>query len=254
MYNIIETNQVADYPYNTDTILNLHIVLDPYIQITKVELYRCLCDMVNYSNKIQIYLYTIPDKSWIKELDKLMVSVFKSYYNLNIILIRDFNKNIKDTSNVIDFKTNCLLSRELSLKSVLTGVSIKTIIFDNIKQLTSKLVLKILFVDQAEKESTDDLVDQYRTKNNNILSKFNDLIDTHIDFYSIFTEINTIETLIKSNNKDKSKDTILIVIDSIDRSSSVNPNNNSYYIPIDTYITSKILSKVVDIVLTNIHK
>ena len=254
MYNIIETNQVADYPYNTDTILNLHIVLDPYIQITKVELYRCLCDMVNYSNKIQIYLYTIPDKSWIKELDKLMVSVFKSYYNLNIILIRDFNKNIKDTSNVIDFKTNCMLSRELALKSVLTGVSINTIIFDNIKQLTSKLVLKILFVDQAEKESSDDLVDQYRTKNNNILSKFNDLIDTHIDFYSIFTEINTIETLIKSNNKDKSKDTILIVIDSIDRSSSVNPNNNSYYIPIDTYITSKILSKVVDIVLTNIHK
>ena len=254
MYNIIETNQVADYPYNTDTILNLHIVVDPYIQITKVELYRCLCDIVNYNNKIQIYLYTIPDKSWIKELDKLMASVFKSYYNINLVLIHDFNKCIKDTSNVIDFKTNCLLSRELTLKSILTNVNIKAVIFNNIKQLTSNLLLKILFVDQAEKESSDDLVDQYRTKNNNILSKFNDLIDTHIDFYSIFTEINTIETLIKSNNKDKSKDTILIVIDSIDRSSSVNPNNNSYYIPIDTYITSKILSRIFEIVLNNIHK
>ena len=252
MYNILYSNQIDEY-HIMDSVVNLHLIVEPLLQISKVELYRCLRDIIETSSKVQIYLYTSLSAPWIKELDKLMNSVFKYTNNINLIITHDYS-DAKDVANYIDGKTNVLISREILLSSILTGICIRSLFTNIINKLTSGLTLKILFAEQAEKELSDDLVDQYRNKNNMLLTRFDDLLDTSIDFYSIFTESDIIENLIKSNNKDRSRDNILIVIDSVDRSSSVNCNNNSYYIPIDTYITPKILSNIFDIVLTNIHK
>ena len=295
MYNIIETDNSANYPDRKNCIISIHIEVDPLLDPSKVELYRYLRDIVEFSNKIQIYLYTQPDKPWIKELDKLMESVFKPHHNISLVLLRD-DRPIKEISSFIDFTTGTIISQNFSMISTTNGVlildslrasillgrykinndkplklelldhmtygntdqypilgrAICKLISDHISITNSRLNLKILYVEQAEREPIDVNVEQYRTINNNILSKLNNIVYTSTDFYSIFTEYNTIETLIKSINKDKSKDTILIVIDSVDRSSSVNYNNNSYYIPIDSYITHKIVSRIIDIVLNTI--
>lgn len=298
MYNIIETDKASSYPDRKNCIISLHIIVDPLLDISKVELYRCLSDIVECSNMIQVYLYTKPDKPWIKELDKLMGSVFKSYHNINLIILRDA-RPIKDISNFINFTTGTILSQDLSIVATTDGIlildrlkairlfrgyeinnndrllklkpsdymlyggkdsrlmmsnSINKLVSEFINKTNPKLKLKVLYVEQAEKENTDDRVDYYRNVNNTLLSKFNTILDTSIEFYSIFTDSDTVENIIKSNSKNRLRDNILIVIDSVDRSSSVNCNNNSYYIPIDTYITPKILSRIFDIILNNILK
>lgn len=291
MYTIIETNSISDFPDRKNCVISLHIMVDPLLNISKVDLYRCLSDVVECSDRVQVYLYTKPDMPWIKELDALMDSVFKPYHNISLVLLRT-ERPVKDISNFIDFTTGTLLSEDFSMVATTAGVlildrltaiklineypskpislshadtviyrdpkpymvlgkAISKLVSRHIKRVKSELKLKILYIEQAERESTDVMVDHYRSRNNKILSSFDKTVDTHIDFCSVFTEFDTVEYLIKNNSKDKSKDTILIVIDSVDRTSSVNPNNNSYYIPIDTYITPKILGRIFDIILTN---
>lgn len=257
MYTTLEYDVVNITSLIKPSTVNIHIMISPTIFISKVDLYRYLRSLIETTNLIQLYLYTTPDKPWIEELDKLMISVFKPYHNINIVILTNTSSFI-EASKHIDSISNPLISKDFTLTSIPSGVSlIKTVIkliSKYIKDVLPYLKLKILYVEQADRELSDVEVDYYRIRNSKILSSFNLLIDTSIDFYSIFTSSTTIDSLISSNRKGVSRDIILIVIDSVDRSSSVNRNNNSHYIPIDTYITPRIIGKIFDIVLTNISK
>lgn len=124
---------------------------------------------------------------------------------------------------------------------------------DSIK-FRPNLKLKILYVDQAEKEiAYHHLVSNILKLNENILKHFNTILETEVDTISIFKSSIKVEELIKNITKDKSKDIIFIVLDTVNRTATVNPNNNSYYIPIDLYITPGIINSILNIIIKNIY-
>lgn len=124
---------------------------------------------------------------------------------------------------------------------------------DSIK-FRSNLKLKILYVDQAEKEiAYHHLVSNILKLNENILKHFNTILETEVDTISIFKSSIKVEEMIKNITKDKSKDIIFIVLDTVNRTATVNPNNNSYYIPIDLYITPGIINSILNIIIKNIY-
>jgi hypothetical protein len=172
----------------------------------------------------------------IKTLNELITR-----YNLTDLSLVKLNR--KESNKYRGSKLGCLMYSELlEILKYMVG------------KYRPELTLTILYVDQLEKQIPDSIISKVVSHNKPILSMFDRVLHTEVISCSIFTSYDTVEHLIKEHTKDKLNREIFIVLDTINRSLSVNSNNNSYYIPIESYITTSILNTIYFIILNNILK
>ena len=114
--------------------------------------------------------------------------------------------------------------------------------------------MQVLHNIELDKELPDVEAGKLMSMNKPKLSMFDRVLNNEVISCPIFTSYSTVEHLIKEHTKDKTSSNIFIVLDKINRSTSVNSNNNSYYIQTDDYITTSVLNTIYFIILKNIFK
>lgn len=229
-----------------DELMN-SILIKYKIIVVELDDYNQVDELIKYnntkSNSTESYEYSIITTNIITPLfisnSKLSELIIK--YNNNDATYIKLNR--KDQSRYRGSKASCMVYTELI--SILKTLVIKYI---------PNLSMTILYVDQLEKEIPNTTSSKVVSMNKPILSMFDRILNTEVISCSIFTSGTTVEYLIKQHTKDKPNTSIFIILDTIDRSNSVNHNNNSHYIQIDRYITNNLLDSVYSIILKNLYK
>lgn len=250
----------SDIQVYIHTINNLSLLkrIEEIMSSILVQYHNLSVVIINNYKNVNDVIHSIDSNTGVKNSIQTVVLELKTHpvlmlgkNDIDYIMSKygDYFGLIENGFDAIDLVKYCNHKYYSTIHNELDNILLE----DSIK-FRPNLKLKILYVDQAEKEiAYHHLVSNILKLNKNILKHFNNILETEVDTISIFKSSIKVEEMIKNITKDKSKDIIFIVLDTVNRTATVNPNNNSYYIPIDLYITPGIINNILNIIIKNIY-